>query len=96
MGRTPRGELTARLRAAILAGRFRPGDRLVEATLARELGISRIPVREALRVLAGEGLVELRPRRGAVIAPLSHRAACEMIEVRASLEGLNARLAARC
>ncbi len=83
------------LREAILTGRYKPGERLVEDRIARDFDISRIPVREALRALATEGLVELRPRRGAVVAVLSHAAACDLIEVRATLEGLNARLAAR-
>jgi DNA-binding GntR family transcriptional regulator len=83
------------LRQAILSGRYLPGERLVEDRLSDELGISRVPVREALRQLAGDGLVEVRPNRGAVVAEFSVDAARDLIEVRATLEGLNARLAAR-
>lgn len=87
--------IAVEVRSAILAGSLRPGERLVEDRLAQDFGVSRIPVREALRALAAEGLVTLVPRRGAAVAELSREAACEMIEVRATLEGLNARLAAR-
>lgn len=83
------------LRQAILSGRLQPGHRLVEDRLSAEMGVSRVPVREALRALAGEGLVVVQPRRGATVADLSAEAARELVEVRATLEGLNARLAAR-
>lgn len=83
------------LRERILSGEFHPGDRLVEGKLASELGVSRIPVREALRELASEGLVTIEPRRGASVAVLSAEIAYNMAEVRATLEGLNAKLAAQ-
>lgn len=83
------------LRRSILTNRLRPGDRLIEDRLSEELGVSRIPVREALRVLAGEGLVAVQPRRGASVAEISPEVARDLVEVRATLEGLNARLAAR-
>lgn len=83
------------LRKAIHSSRYKPGERLVEDRLAEDMGVSRVPIREALRVLATEGLVEIAPRRGATVRALSRDAAREMIEVRATLEGLNARLAAR-
>src|SRR5436305_5372508 len=83
------------LRRSILTSRRRPGDRLIEDRLSEELGVSRIPVREALRVLAGEGLVDVQPRRGASVADVSLEVARDLVEVRATLEGLNARLAAR-
>lgn len=87
--------LTKALRDAIMAGKYQPGERLVEGRLAEDFGVSRIPVREALRALSSEGLVELEPRKGASVATLSHESASEMVEVRATLEGMNARLAAR-
>jgi DNA-binding GntR family transcriptional regulator len=90
-----RDVLTGALRQAILSGRYRPGQRLVEDRLAEDFGVSRNPVREALRSLAAEGLVVLTARRGATVAALSPADAREMIEVRATLEGLNARHAAR-
>lgn len=89
------GLVTEQLRAAILSGQYKAGERLVEEQLAQEFAVSRNPIREALRVLAAEGLVEVKPRHGATVAVMSHQDICEMIEVRATLEGLNARLAAR-
>lgn len=83
------------LRQRILSRRLKPGERLVEGRLAEELGVSRNPVREAIRVLASEGLVEVNARRGASVANMSPQEARETIEVRALLEGQNARLAAR-
>ncbi|QWE97871.1 GntR family transcriptional regulator [Cupriavidus sp. EM10] len=87
--------VTDTLRQRILGGQYEQGERLVENTLSLELGVSRIPVREALRALAAEGLVRIEPRRGASVARLSPNIAREMVEVRATLEGLNAKLAAQ-
>jgi DNA-binding GntR family transcriptional regulator len=83
------------LRQAILSGRLKPGERLVEGHLADELGVSRNPVREAIRALASEGLIVVTARRGAAVATMTEQEARETIEVRALLEGQNARLAAR-
>jgi DNA-binding GntR family transcriptional regulator len=83
------------LRQAIRSGRYKPGERLVEERLAEDFRVSRNPVREAIRALAAEGLVEVQPRRGATVAGVDVAEAREMIEVRAHLEGMNARLAAR-
>jgi DNA-binding GntR family transcriptional regulator len=83
------------IRRSIVAGEYRPGERLVEDRLAQDLGVSRVPIREALRVLGSEGLVTIAPRRGATVTGVSREEASEMVEVRATLEGLNARLAAR-
>jgi DNA-binding GntR family transcriptional regulator len=88
-------EVADQLRRMILTGRRKPGDRLVEDKLSVELGVSRVPIREALRTLAAEGLVDLPPRRGASVAAISVEVARDLVEVRATLEGLNARLAAR-
>lgn len=87
--------VTDKLRERILKGSYAPGERLVENKLSAELGVSRIPVREALRALASEGLVLIEPRRGASVAKLSPDIVREMVEVRATLEGLNAKLAAQ-
>lgn len=87
--------VTHKLRERILKGDYAPGERLVENKLSAELGVSRIPVREALRALASEGLVLIEPRRGASVAKLSPDIVREMVEVRATLEGLNAKLAAQ-
>ena len=83
------------IRGQILDGKLRPGERLVEDKLSVELGVSRVPVREALLGLAMEGLVRLEPRRGATVAEITPEIVAELVEVRALLEGLNARLAAR-
>lgn len=82
------------LRQAIVSGRFEPGERLFEDQIADELEVSRNPVREALQALAREGFVELAPRRGARVATISGLRVQELFEVRESLEGLVARLAA--
>ncbi len=89
------GQVAAELRQRILSRRLMAGERLVEGRLADELGVSRNPVREAIRVLASEGLVEVSARRGASVVSMSAQEARETIEVRALLEGQNARLAAR-
>jgi DNA-binding GntR family transcriptional regulator len=85
---------TELIRAAILDGRLPPGQRLKEEELARELGISRTPVREALLILQAEGLVDAAPNRGAVVR--SHAAADleDLYQLRALLEGHATRRAA--
>ncbi|WP_172332034.1 GntR family transcriptional regulator [Mangrovicoccus sp. HB161399] len=83
------------LRDQILAGHYASGARLVEKRISEELGVSRMPVREALRELATEGLVKIEPRRGASVSLLTDGQKRELIEVRATLESLNAKLAAR-
>jgi DNA-binding GntR family transcriptional regulator len=83
-----------KLRAAILAGVFKPGDRLVEADLCARLGVSRPSVREALRSLEAEGLVTIIPNRGPQIPVLSWPQAAEIYRVRALLEGEAAALCA--
>ncbi|GIF18850.1 DNA-binding GntR family transcriptional regulator [Actinoplanes tereljensis] len=75
-----------RLRRDILSGRSDPGERLVEEQLTRRLGISRAPLREAMRLLAQQGLVEHIPRRGARVATLSDEDVAELYEVRDVLE----------
>jgi DNA-binding GntR family transcriptional regulator len=82
------------LKGAILAGEIRPGERLLEVRLAASLGVSRVPVREAIRKLERDGLVVAFPRRGVYASSLSPRDVDEVYAVRAVLEGLAARLAA--
>jgi DNA-binding GntR family transcriptional regulator len=82
------------LRRAILHGRYRPGERLVEAEVAAALDVSRAPVRDALRQLVSEGLASAYPHRGAVVTLVSEDMVHDVFEVRARLEGLAARLAA--
>jgi DNA-binding GntR family transcriptional regulator len=89
------GMVIDELRQAILSGRLKPGERLVEERLAEEFGVSRNPVREAIRALASQGLIEVTARRGASVVNMTEQEARETIEVRALLEGHNARLAAR-
>jgi DNA-binding GntR family transcriptional regulator len=83
------------LRERILSGGVPPGERLIEGKLSEELGVSRMPVREALRQLAAEGLVTIEPRRGASVTSFTPQQMRELVEVRATLEGLNAKLAAQ-
>ncbi len=83
------------LRDRIISGELAPGTRLVEAHLSQELGVSRMPVREALRTLAVEGVLTMEPRRGASVASYSPEQVQELVEVRATLEALNAKLAAK-
>jgi DNA-binding GntR family transcriptional regulator len=85
----------ARLVADIRAGTLRPGDRLTETDLADRLGISRTPVREAIRQLESDGLVTHIPRVGAVVRRLDYAEITELYEMRAVLEGTAARFAAR-
>lgn len=84
----------AELRRMILDGRLTPGERLIEDRLAVLLGVSRNPVREAIRVLEAEGFIDLTTRRGAFIATLSDQTAADLFDVRLALEPLGARLAA--
>jgi DNA-binding GntR family transcriptional regulator len=82
------------LRAAILGGRLQPGARIVEADIARQMATSRSPVREAVRKLEHEGLVEYIPRRGTIVVGLSRDDVADAYQLRAHLEAYGARLAA--
>ena len=82
------------VRGAILDGAYQPGERLFEAAIAEALGISRNPVREAVRRLQQEGLVEVRPRSGVFVASLSIEEARDLYRIRAALEGVAAAFAA--
>ncbi len=84
-----------RLIQAIRAGTLGPGDRLVETELAAELGLSRTPIREAIRQLESDGLVVHQPRTGATVRKLDYSEITELYEMRAVLEGTAARIAAR-
>jgi DNA-binding GntR family transcriptional regulator len=94
--RTPStAEVVAKmLRDQIFSGKLLPGARLVEGKISEEIGVSRVPVREALHALASEGVVTIEPRKGAVVSSFSEQQIYELIEVRATLEALNAKLAA--
>ena len=81
------------LREAIIIGELKPGERLMEIQLSEKMGVSRTPVREAIRKLELEGFVDMIPRRGAQVADLSNKEIADVLEVRASLDGLATQLA---
>lgn len=76
------------LRQAILRGELKPGERLMEVRLAKKLGVSRTPIREAIRKLELEGLVLMIPRRGAEVAEITEKTMRDVLEVRRALEVL--------
>lgn len=80
------GEVTARLREDILSGHYKDGDHLTERDISDAFGVSRGPVRDALRQLDLEGLVQLLPRRGARVATLTRAQASQVIAIRHALE----------
>lgn len=81
------------LRQAILRGELKPGERLMEVRLANKLGVSRTPIREAIRKLEQEGLVLMVPRKGAEVADISEKSLRDVLEVREALEALAVQLA---
>ncbi len=81
------------LRDAIVHGEFEPGERLMEVSLANRLGVSRTPVREAIRMLELEGLVVMIPRRGAEVAKITEKDLKDTMEIRIALEELAVELA---
>lgn len=81
------------LRQAILKGELEPGERLMEIQLAERLGVSRTPIREAIRKLELEGLVLMIPRKGAEVAKISEKSLRDVLEVRRSLDELAIELA---
>ena len=87
-------EITNRLRQMILEGQLDPGEKINEKRLTEQFGVSRTPLREALKVLASEGLLNLIPHRGAVITRQSEAELDEVFRVLAALEGLAGELAA--
>ena len=88
-------QLKESLDEKIVTGAYPPGMRLDETELASEFSVSRTPVRETLLQLASYGLIEMRPRRGAIVTRISQQRLYEMFEVMAELEVMSARLAAR-
>lgn len=81
-------EVTTRLRDMIVEDILKPGERIQELEIASQLGVSRTPIREALKVLASEGLVEMLPLRGAVVKAFTAKDAQDMLKVIAQLEAL--------
>jgi DNA-binding GntR family transcriptional regulator len=88
-------EVAVRLRQRIVEGQLAPGAKLNERELAELLSVSRTPLREAIKMLAAEGLVELLPNRGAVVAQMSAQDVADTFEVIAGLEGQSGELAAQ-
>ncbi|MCP1365669.1 GntR family transcriptional regulator, partial [Halomonas sp. BBD48] len=90
---TLHGEVATRIRSMIDEGTLTPGSRVPEKQLCEQFGVSRTPLREALKVLASEGFVELLPNRGARVAKLTRDTLQNTFEVMSSLEGLSGELA---
>ena len=82
------------LKLLILTGKIEPGMRLMEEELADDMGVSRTPIREAIRKLEKEGLITIEPRRGAYVSQISTKDMVEILEVRQNMEGFAAALAA--
>lgn len=89
------GRVIAEMRRRIIAGEIQPGVNLSELALADEFGVSRTPVREALKQLQTEGLIEIRPRVGTFVTSPSRREITELFEMKELLEGAAARLLAQ-
>lgn len=83
------------LRNAIITGELQPGERLMETQLGEKLGVSRTPIREAIRKLELEGLVIMVPRKGAQVTQFTEKDIQDVLEVRAALEALAARIACK-
>src|SRR5665647_493900 len=78
------------LKLLIVKGKIKPGMRLMEEELAEDMGVSRTPIREAIRKLEKEGLITIEPRRGAYVSQLSRQDMVEILEVRQNVEGFAA------
>jgi DNA-binding GntR family transcriptional regulator len=92
---TVRSMVARKLREAIISGRFKPGQRLVERELCEMTGVSRPSIREALRLLEADGLVNTVPHRGPVVSTISHEETKQLYAARAVLEGFAGRECAR-
>jgi len=93
-GPTRHQSVVEQLRRAIVGGSIAPGERLIQVELAERFGVSRIPLREAMRTLHGEGLIVIEPNRGAICRPLEPKDVSDLYAVRLVLEQLAAREAA--
>lgn len=87
-------KLIAQITKEISSGLLRPGDQLGESALAERFSVSRTPIREAIRAMVGVGLLETRPRKGAIVRVLTPKELLDLFEVGAGLEGMACRLAA--
>ena len=93
--RSLRGRVFHKIRENILSGVYKDGDELREITLGEELGVSRTPVREALRQLELEGLVKIVPNKGAYVTGINEKDIRDIYKIRSVLEGLSARWATK-
>ena len=93
MRRTLHDEVLERLRDMIIEGRLEPGQRINEGVVGAQLGVSRTPLREAIKTLASEGLVEIQPAKGAVVRRFSAQDLYQILEVLKTLEQLGGRMA---
>ena len=93
--RTLREQILSTIRGAIVNGQIRPGTRIMEPELAERFGISRTPIREAIRQLESEGLISVIPRKGAIVASISPQDISNFFDLKMILEGHAARLAAK-
>lgn len=91
--RTLHDEVLERLRDMIIEGRLAPGQRINEGLVGAQLGVSRTPLREAIKTLASEGLVEIQPAKGAIVRKFSARDLLQILEVLKTLEQLGGRMA---
>ncbi|MDF1526089.1 MAG: GntR family transcriptional regulator [bacterium] len=88
-------DIAESIKTAIIKGKFKPGEKIPEGELADSMGISRTPLREAFHKLENEGFIQIIPRKGAVVAAIDADEAINIYEIKSTLEGLAARLAAR-
>jgi DNA-binding GntR family transcriptional regulator len=87
-------KLISQITQEISSGLLRPGDQLEEAALSEKFNVSRTPIREAIRAMVGLGLLETKPRKGAIVRVLTSKELLDLFEVAAGLEGMACRLAA--
>jgi len=87
-------DIAESIKTAIIKGKFKPGEKISEGELAESMGISRTPLREAFRKLENEGFIQITPRKGAVVSDIDADEAINLYEIKSTLEGLAARLAA--
>jgi len=93
--RTMRGELVKIIQEAILSKHYIPGQRIREEEISGQIGVSRTPIREAFVVLEQEGLIEIKPHRGAFVASFTREEIIDLLRVEAVMEGLAASLASQ-
>ena len=91
--KTLREQIVDSVKESISTGKLMPGEKLCETKLAEDLGISRTPLREAIQTLEAEGFLKVMPRKGAVVSDFSKKDIRDIYEIKATLEGLAARLA---